>query len=58
MKFYGTGAAEGIPNPFCGCYLCEYARKHGGKDVRTRSMFRLTPNICIDMGPDARFKRG
>ena len=53
MKFYGTGAAEGIPNPFCGCYLCEYARKHGGKDVRTRSMFRLTPNICIDMGPDA-----
>lgn len=53
MKFYGTGAAEGIPNPFCGCYLCEYARKHGGKDVRTRSMFRLNEQICIDLGPDS-----
>ena len=53
MKFYGTGAAEGLPNPFCSCYLCEYARRHGGKDVRTRSMFRLSDQICIDMGPDA-----
>lgn len=53
MKFYGTGAAEGLPSPFCGCYLCEYARAHGGKDLRTRSMFRLSEEICIDMGPDA-----
>lgn len=51
--FYGTGAAEGIPNPFCGCYLCEYARAHGGKDVRTRSMFRLGEQMMIDMGPDS-----
>lgn len=53
MKFYGTGAAEGLPSPFCGCFLCEYARKHGGRDVRMRSMFRLSDEICIDMGPDA-----
>ena len=53
MRFYGTGAAEGLPNPFCECYLCEYARKHGGKDVRTRSMFRLSEKTCIDLGPDA-----
>lgn len=52
MKFYGTGAAEGLPSPFCGCYLCEYARTHGGKDVRMRSMFRLSDEICIDLGPD------
>ena len=51
--FYGTSAAEGIPNPFCGCYLCEYARKHGGKDVRMRSMFRIGEKMMIDMGPDA-----
>lgn len=51
--FYGTGAAEGIPDPFCSCYLCEYARQHGGKDVRTRSMFRVDPTMVIDMGADA-----
>lgn len=50
--FYGTGAAEGIPDPFCRCYLCEYARKHGGKDVRTRSMFRVSKEMTIDLGPD------
>jgi phosphoribosyl 1,2-cyclic phosphate phosphodiesterase len=51
--FYGTGAAEGIPDPFCTCYLCQYARDHGGKDVRTRSMFRVDPTMVIDMGADA-----
>lgn len=51
--FYGTGAAEGIPNPFCGCYLCEYARTHGGKDIRTRSMFRVSEKVMIDMGADS-----
>ncbi len=51
--FYGTSAAEGLPDPFCGCYLCEYARKHGGKDVRMRSMFRIGEKMMIDMGPDS-----
>lgn len=53
MTFYGTSAAEAIPNPFCGCYLCSYAREHGGKDVRTRSMFRINEEVMIDMGADS-----
>ncbi len=48
--FYGTGAAEGVPSPFCDCPMCNYAREHGGKDVRKRSCFRLGRNIMIDMG--------
>ena len=43
--FYGTGAAEGVPSPFCDCPMCNYAREHGGKDVRKRSCFRLGRNI-------------
>ena len=35
--FYGTGASEGVPSPFCDCPMCNYAREHGGKDVRKRS---------------------
>ena len=50
--FYGTGASEGVPSPFCDCPMCNYAREHGGKDVRKRSCFRLGRNIMIDMGPD------
>lgn len=50
--FYGTGAAEGVPSPFCDCPVCNYVREHGGKDVRKRSCFRLGKNIMIDMGPD------
>lgn len=53
LVFYGTGAAEGIPNPFCRCYLCNNARNNGGKDVRKRSMFRINDNIAIDMGADS-----
>lgn len=50
--FYGTGAAEGIPDPFCDCYMCNYARIHGGKNIRKRSSFRVGKDILIDIGPD------
>lgn len=52
MIFYGTGAAEGVPNPFCRCFLCEHARRQGGRDRRRRSMLRVGRSLCIDMGPD------
>ena len=42
MLFLGTGAAEGIPTPFCRCRVCENARKKGGKEVRMRSGFRVS----------------
>lgn len=53
MIFYGTSAAEGIPSPFCTCDVCENARKAGGKEVRTRTMFRIDEAHCIDLGADA-----
>ena len=52
-QFLGTGAAEGIPAPFCRCPNCEHARKVGGKEVRLRTCFRLTDSIMIDLGADA-----
>lgn len=52
MRFLGTGAAEGIPSPFCDCEACRYARQAGGKEIRRRTMFRLDEETCIDMGAD------
>ena len=52
MRFLGTGAGEGIPNPFCNCRICENARKRKGREIRTRSSFRLNERVLIDMGPD------
>lgn len=52
-QFLGTGAAEGIPAPFCKCPNCENARQVGGHEVRLRTCFRLTDSIMIDLGADA-----
>lgn len=52
-KFWGTGAAEGVPAPFCRCDVCEQARKLGGESRRLRSCFRLSDKIMLDLGADA-----
>lgn len=52
MRFLGTGAAEGIPTPFCRCRVCENARKIGGKEIRMRSCFRVSEDMLIDFGTD------
>lgn len=52
MKFLGTSAGEGIPDPFCTCPICENARKVGGKELRTRSSFMLDEETIIDLGAD------
>lgn len=52
MQFMGTGAAEGVPTPFCRCRVCENARKKGGREIRMRSAFRLSKEVMIDFGPD------
>lgn len=49
--FLGTGASEMIPNPFCNCDVCNYARKHS-EEQRVRSAFLLDNHTCIDFGPD------
>lgn len=52
LTFYGTGAAQGIPDPFCSCRICQNAREKGGHEVRSRSMLRISEEMCIDLGPD------
>ena len=52
LQFLGTGAAEGIPSPFCRCPVCENARKKGGKEIRLRSSFRVSKEVLVDFGPD------
>lgn len=51
-QFWGTSAAEGIPAPFCKCAACEEAREHP-EFRRTRTCFRLTDKMMIDLGADA-----
>ena len=52
-RFLGTGAAEGVPAPFCRCPVCEYARREGGREIRLRTCFRLTDTLMVDLGADA-----
>lgn len=52
IKYFGTAAAEGMPALFCHCKHCEYARKNGGKDVRTRSQALINDTLLIDFPAD------
>ena len=51
LIFLGTGAAELIPDPFCDCQVCKYARLHP-EERRFRSAFLYDEHTCIDFGPD------
>ena len=53
ILFMGTAAAEGIPALFCECEMCKYARKHGGKEIRTRSGALIDGKIKLDFCPDS-----
>ena len=50
--FWGTGSAEGLPNPVCGCLACERARKLKGKNIRGRSSFQVSKDVLLYFGPD------
>lgn len=52
MRFWGTSGGTGVPSPFCRCFVCENARKVGGKEVRHRSAFRIDKKVMIDTGED------
>ncbi len=53
MLFLGTGAAEAIPNPMCGCETCRRALSgQDPRDIRARSSFLLDAENLIDCGPD------
>ena len=47
----GTGAADGIPNPFCRCRTCTDHRRRG--EVRTPTSVLVDSRLLIDPGPEA-----
>lgn len=52
LRLLGSGAADGIPGLYSDTRVSHYARKHGGKDVRTRSGALLDGHLKIDLPPD------
>lgn len=53
IEFLGTGAAEGIPAPFCRCAVCENARSAKGKEIRMRTGVVIDKTLLIDFSPDS-----
>jgi phosphoribosyl 1,2-cyclic phosphate phosphodiesterase len=52
IRLLGTGAAEGIPAFYSGSRVSEYARKTGGREMRTRSGALVDGHLKIDLPPD------
>lgn len=52
IKYWGTGASEGLPAVFCDCENCQKARRLGGKNIRTRSQMLINDDLLVDFGPD------
>ncbi len=48
----GTGGADGIPAFYSESRVSQYARAHGGKDIRTRCAAIVDDTLKIDLGPD------
>lgn len=53
LTYLGTAAAEGVPALFCRCDFCQYARRAGGREIRTRAGAMLDGRIKLDFGPDS-----
>lgn len=52
IKLLGTGGADGIPAFYSNSRVSQYARQHGGKDVRSRTAAVVDKHLKIDLGPD------
>lgn len=52
LQYLGTGAGYGVPEIFCRCKMCTYAREHKGKDVRSRSQAIIDDTFSIDFSVD------
>lgn len=52
LRFLGTGAAGGYPNPHCRCENCMAARESGGKSIRMMCSAMINDDLIIDLGPD------
>ncbi len=53
IQILGSAAAEAVPALWCSCETCQYARKHGGKDLRRRTAYAVDADTLVDFGPDA-----
>ncbi|MDO4170845.1 MAG: MBL fold metallo-hydrolase [Lachnospiraceae bacterium] len=52
IQYLGTAAGEGWPALFCDCDICRYARKVGGRELRTRTQALIDGKLLIDFPPD------
>ncbi len=52
LRFLGTSAAGGFPNPHCRCENCQAAREVGGKSIRMMCAAMVDDDLLIDLGPD------
>ncbi len=50
VRLLGTGAADGWPNPFCGCASCQTQRAHAAGRVSTSAL--VDGVLLLDLGPD------
>lgn len=52
IRLLGTGGADGIPSLFGDDPVSEWAREHGGPDVRTRAAAIVDGGLKIDLPPE------
>lgn len=52
LRFLGTSAAGGFPNPHCRCENCVAAREAGGKSIRMMCSAIIDNDLLIDLGPE------
>lgn len=52
LRFLGTSAAGGFPNPHCRCENCMTAREAGGPSIRMMCSAMIDDDLFIDLGPD------
>lgn len=52
LRFLGTSAAGGYPNPHCRCDNCVAARQASGKSIRMMCSAMIDDELLIDLGPD------
>jgi phosphoribosyl 1,2-cyclic phosphodiesterase len=49
VRLLGTGAADGWPNPWCGCSSCADARKRG--EARRQTSVLVDGQVLLDLSP-------
>lgn len=53
LRVLGSSAGKTVPRPFCRCRVCEHAKLHRGRNMRTRTGVQIF--IDRDSGSEARY---